>query len=412
MKILIRKPSSQEMKHEPIIRSNGKYRTDFEVLFVGDVSLGENYLAAYVLMKKTEFNILEKYGYDYPFQKIKSLLFDSDLVIANLETPLVDIANTPKPSFAYSDASRYKNKQGRFQHWSDIKKAPIYLKKYNILNFSLANNHLLDYGIEGFNQTLESLRENGIRFFGAGYNRRQADRPFIENIVVGNHRFKLVVFSSFEYRKGYDEDFSFYASISKSGVNPLSLRRVAQNIMKIRKNNNNAYIVVYPHWGGARNYGWKTDSQTRIAHKLIDAGADIIIAHGPHNLQQIEYYRGKLIIYSTGNFMFMSLGKYNEHNAPPFSLAVKLIFREYKNSAINNAEVIAASNNQINRYIKLYPILSDNRLQNFQTRFVDQKEFEIVCDLLINKNYAWKPSEQNYKLGMDNIGRFIELPLQ
>ena len=155
MKILIRKPSSQEMKHEPIIRSNGKYRTDFQVLLVGDFSFAENYVIRHTFKKAIGYNYLKKYGYDYPFENIKSILFESDLVIANLETPLLDIANTPKPSFSFSGDNRFRGKQGVFQHWSDVKIAPTYLKKYNITNVSLANNHMLDYGTDGFKQTLE-----------------------------------------------------------------------------------------------------------------------------------------------------------------------------------------------------------------------------------------------------------------
>jgi poly-gamma-glutamate capsule biosynthesis protein CapA/YwtB (metallophosphatase superfamily) len=268
---------------------------------------------------------------------------------------------------------------------------------------------MLDYGTDGFKQTLESLRGHGIRFFGAGYDIKQAGRPFIETIPVGNHTFKLVVISAFEYRKGYDEDFSFYASSSKGGVNPLSLRRIAKKIMKIRKDNDNVYIVAYPHWGGARNYGWKTDTQTRMAHKLIDAGVDIVIGHGPHNLQQIEQYKGKCIIYSIGNFVFNSLGNYNRYNAPPFGLAINLLFRDDKNFNATNTKGI--SNNHIKRSMKLYPIRIDTPLIKFQPRVVDQKEFEIVCKLLIDDNYAWKPSEQDFKLGVDNIGQFIELSL-
>jgi poly-gamma-glutamate capsule biosynthesis protein CapA/YwtB (metallophosphatase superfamily) len=406
MKILIRKPPSQEIRDKSIIGYDGNHTTDYKVLFVGDVHAGDNY--RYSVSGKNRIEIIEKYGYDYAFEKIKSLLFDSDLVIANLETPLIDIANTPRPSFSSTDDSRYRKKQGRFLHWSDVKRAPAYLKKYNITNVSLANNHMLDYGIDGFIQTLEGLHKHSIRFFGASYDKKQADRPFIETIVGGNRTFKLVVISAFEYRKEYDKHFSFYASSSKGGVNPLSIRRIANNIRRIREvNNNNVYIVAYPHWGGARSYGWKTDAQTTVAHKLIDAGADIVIGHGPHNLQQIEQYKGKWIIYSIGNFVYISPGQYSRFNAPPFSLAVNLIFKEHKNFTINNKD--AASDNEIIRYMKIYPIVTDNKLTNYQVRVVNQKEFEIVRQILIEKNYAWEPSERNYKLGVDNIGQFIEL---
>jgi poly-gamma-glutamate capsule biosynthesis protein CapA/YwtB (metallophosphatase superfamily) len=408
MKILIRKPLSQEIRANPIIGYDGNHTIDYKVLFVGDVHLGDNY--RYAQTGKKQFYMLEKYGYDYAFEKIKSLLFDSDLVIANLETPLVDIANTPRPAFSFTDDSRYIRKQGRFLHWSDVKRTPAYLKKYNITNVSLANNHMLDYGIDGFTQTLETLHKHSIRFFGAGHDKKQADRPFIETIVGGNRTFKLVVISAFEYRKEYDKHFSFYASSSKGGVNRLSIRRIANNIRKIREDNNNVYIVAYPHWGGARSYGWKTDAQTTVGHKLIDAGADIVIGHGPHNLQQIQQYKGKWIIYGIGNFIHITPGRYERYYAPPFSLALNLIFKEHKNFIINNED--AASDNEIKRYMKIYPIVTDNKLTNYQVRVVNQKEFEIVRQLLIEKNYAWEPSECDYKLGVDNIGQFIELSVR
>jgi len=410
MKIFITK-TSVKPTITPTIKYDTNHDEQFKVLFVGDTHYGENYAIHRPNRKRRKgYNVLEKYGYDYPFEKIKSVLFASDLAIANLETPLIDIANTPRCSFSFSASNRYRTKKhGYWLHWSHAKITPTFLKKYNLTNLSLANNHMLDYGREGLKQTLQSLYEHGIRFFGAGYNGRLAATPYIENIVVGYRTLKLVVISAFEYRKGYADDFSWYASNTKSGVNPLSIKRVAKKIERIRKKDNNVYIVVYPHWGGARNYGWKIDAQTRMGHKLIDAGADIVIGHGPHNLQQIEKYREKWIIYSLGNFMYIARNRYDAWNSAPFSMVVQLIFKDHNDIDINNSEY--ASHNQISRHMKIYPIVTDNPLVHFQTRFVNQKEFEIICKLLIDKNCVWKPSEKDVKLGADKIGRFIEFSL-
>ncbi|HZL24202.1 MAG TPA: CapA family protein [Nitrososphaeraceae archaeon] len=68
------------------------------------------------------------------------------------------------------------------------------MKRYNIVNASLANNHMLDYGLEGLHQTLESLNNYRIRFFGTGYNRKEARAPFIKDLIVGNKTLRLVVF--------------------------------------------------------------------------------------------------------------------------------------------------------------------------------------------------------------------------
>ena len=332
---------------------------------------------------------------------------DTDLIIANLETPLVDISNTPKPTFSFS--SRYNNKHGRFQHWSDVKETPLYLKKYNIVNVSLANNHMLDYGLEGLHQTLESLNNYRIRFFGAGYNRKEARAPFIKDLIVGNKTLRLVVFSAFEYRKAYDEDFSFYASNNKGGVNRLSFTAITKKIKSIRDVDDEVFIVVFPHWGRTRNYGSKTTAQTEMGHKLIDAGADLVIGHGAHNLQQIERYRDHWIIYSLGNFLYNNFGNFNKYNAPPYSLIAKLILEQNNNCDIHELDVF--SSNRITKYLRLYPIVIDNRITSFQTRFVNDKEFEFVYKYLIDNKISWKPSEEDVKTGIDKIGRYIDISL-
>ena len=393
-----------------------KIGNEFGVLFVGDTSFAENYVSEYASRKNIGVNVLEHYGRDYFFEKVKPILLESDLVIANLETPLIDVKNTKKPVFSFS--SRYRNKQGRFQHWSDKVKTVEYLKKYNILNVSLANNHMLDYGIDGLNQTLDILKESGIRFFGAGVNRRQASTPYTKNIFIGRSMVKLVVFSAFEYRKGYDVDFSFYAKDRKGGVNRLSINKIYRKIKKIREEQNNVFIVASPHWGGARNYGWKTNKQTNVGHQLVDAGVDIVIAHGPHNVQQIEEYNGKLILYSIGNFVYNSMGNYNSYNAIPFGLTVKLLFkisdRDYPttHNRQNNANANDDAHfDEIKKTIKIYPIMTDNHDTKFQARLLGEQEFKIVRDLLIDKYSLLQSLKRKAKIGMDKIGHYIELDL-
>ena len=73
-----------------------------------------------------------------------------------------------------------------------------------------------------------------------------------------------------------------------------------------------------------------------MGHKLIDAGADLVIGHGAHNLQQIERYRDHWIIYSLGNFLYNNFGNFNKYNAPPYSLIVKLILEQNNNCDIHD----------------------------------------------------------------------------
>ena len=386
---------------------NNNFNKEFRVVFVGDTTFGDNYIPDYKSKQIVGFNIIKHYGYDYFFEKIKQGLFDAQLVIANLETPLLDIKNTPRPIFPFS--TRYNSKYGRYQHWSNPQITPTYLKKYNITLVSLENNHMLDYGIEGLSQTLESLNNNRIRFFGAGFNRKEARKPFIKRILVGNQNMKLVVFSAFEYRKGYDKDFDFYASSSKGGVNRLSFTAITNKIKKLRDDEENIFIVIFPHWSGTRSYGWKTDSQTEMGHKLIDAGADLVIGHGPHNLQQIEKYKGRWILYSLGNFVYNAINKYTRYNAPPYSMIVKLILSDQKIDNILKREDIP--NVCVKKNLRIYAIVTDNIHTKFQPRFVNEMEFEFVYKCLFNGKYSEKPSEDEVKVGRDQLGRFLELSL-
>ena len=208
-------------------------------------------------------------------------------------------------------------KQGRFLHWSNGANTVEYLKKNNIRIVSLANNHMLDYGKDGFIQTMSILKKGAIRFFGANRNAPRARMPFEKNIFLGNRKLKLVIISAFEDREAYNVDFDFYAGRDKPGVNKLSIKKIKELINNLRQSAlyDEVFVVAFPHWGGRRNYGWRTKSQIKMGHKLIKAGADIVIGTGPHNLQEIEEYQGHLILYSIGNFMYNSLGNYDKYNA-------------------------------------------------------------------------------------------------
>jgi len=150
-----------------------------QILFVGDTSFGENYQT-----RKGRNNILKTKGYHYPLKNFKSLLLQSDLVIANLETPITNLPQSPFPEKGYV-------------HWSDVRKAPKALQEHNITVVSLANNHTLDYGIKGLKQTLLVLAKNNIEWFGAGMNQKEASEPYIKEFKVGKKVFRLAVIAGF-----------------------------------------------------------------------------------------------------------------------------------------------------------------------------------------------------------------------
>ena len=170
--------------------------SEYKILFVGDTSFAESLLEDKT--EKGKKNILEEKGYDYPLQNLKSILLESDFVIANLETQISNLTESPL------------GKQGerkKFLMWTDIEKTPYYLKKYNINSVSLANNHVMDYGKEGLKQTLQILDQNNIEWFGAGLNKTSAARPYIKQIEFGTQNSTIFVFGAFDYVKKYDEKY-------------------------------------------------------------------------------------------------------------------------------------------------------------------------------------------------------------
>jgi len=355
----------------------------YTLLFVGDTYFGEFYQEQNE--EEGKQNILNEKGYDYSFNGIESILLESDFVIANLETAITDMKNSP-----------LENTDKLYFHWSDIEKTPSYLKKYNIGTVSLANNHALDYGQQGLIQTIDVLKQNKIHWFGAGLNESSAANSYSKLFEVGDEKFTLAIIGAFEYRETYDKRYSFYANDETGGVNKLSVDEISEQIKLIKKESkDDVFVVIFPHWGG--NYVWKSQDQTNIGHQLIDAGADLIIGHGAHRLQEIEKYNDKWIVYSLGNFVFNSQGRYQEFDGPPYSLGAQLVLNKTKNG--------------LQKIMKLYPIFSDNQITNYQPRFVDEREFDSVYRAIVDSTPNQDILENYLKKGQDEIGYFIKFPI-
>jgi len=356
---------------------------EFRILFVGDTSFGENYQTRY--KEQGRENILEERGYDYSLQNLESILMRSDLVIANLETPITDMKVSPLAA-----------KEKEPIHWTDVEMAPKYLKKHNIKTVSLANNHAMDYGLAGLEQSLRVLRENDMQSFGAGLDSVSAAKPYLKQFTVGKQVFTVAIIGAFEFRENYEKDFSFYANGNVGGVNKLDIENISIQIKQLKETIPNVFVIVFPHWN--QNYVWKSKVQTELAHQIIDAGADLIIGHGAHMMQEIEKYHGRWIMYSIGNFMFNSEGRYEELNATPFSLAAELLLHE--------------RNETLLKTMRLYPIYSDNQNTNFQPRFLDQDEFENAYELLLESSPTPDMLEKEITMGKDDIGPFIEFLIE
>lgn len=167
---------------------------------------------------------------------------------------------------------------------------------------ALANNHVLDWGYSGLEETLASLEQAGIAFAGAGRNRAEAQRPAVLALAG---RGRVLVYSCGLPSSGIPEEWR--AAEEKPGVFLLpdlsgrSFRRLADRMAAARKSGD--LVVVSIHWGG--NWGFAVSPEQRtFAHRLVDeAGVDLVHGHSSHHPKGLEVYRGKLVIYGCGDLI-------------------------------------------------------------------------------------------------------------
>uniref|UniRef100_UPI00403F4200 CapA family protein n=1 Tax=unclassified Paenibacillus TaxID=185978 RepID=UPI00403F4200 len=241
---------------------------DVTINFVGDIQFSG---------KVAE--LLDKNGYDYPFAKLGRLFKDDDLTIGNLETPIT-LGGTGAADKTYV----YKSSP----------KALAAMASAGFDAVNLANNHILDQGVEGLVDTLTYLKEYGIAHTGAGMNRDEAYAPaYLERKGM---KIALLGFSRVV------PETSWKAEGNRAGVaEAYDSTGAVKAIQEARKKAD--LVIVVAHWGEERVSTPNSD-QTRLAHEFVDAGADLVIGGHPHVLQGLEYYKGKWIAYSTGNFIF------------------------------------------------------------------------------------------------------------
>lgn len=159
---------------------------------------------------------------------------------------------------------------------------------------SLANNHSGDYGPIAFSKMLDLLEHDGMAYFGGGRDIRSAHQPFITE--VKGKRIAIL---------GYNEFFprSFEALDDRAGIAWSDDDFVVYDIKKARADYKADIVIVYPHWGWEYEK-FASPRQQKLAHLMIDAGADAIIGGHPHVTQNFELYKNKPIFYSLGNFVF------------------------------------------------------------------------------------------------------------
>lgn len=159
---------------------------------------------------------------------------------------------------------------------------------------SLANNHALDYGKEALTDTFETLEEAGIPYAGAGETRDRAAQPVYlecQGKTVGLLAASRVI-----------PEISWNVENQQPGMLcTYDSAALTEAIKQARPNCD--FLAVYVHWG-VEKQEHPEEYQRGLAQTYIDAGADLVVGSHPHVPQGIEYYQGKPIVYSLGNFIF------------------------------------------------------------------------------------------------------------
>lgn len=208
------------------------------------------------------------------FSELESLLEDCDLAVGNMETVLTN-SGTPRDDKLCLDGD------------------PCYaevLCQAGVNLMTLANNHCLDFGIQGLLDTQRNLNSAGVGFFGAGMDLIEARRPWITEVNGIRIGFIAACHGSTKP--------AAMAADGTPGVAPLSEQTLLEDIGTLKPQVD--HVIVVLHWGLEYSH-YPTPEQVQLAHSAIDQGASAIIGHHSHSIQGIETYGSGIIAYSLAN---------------------------------------------------------------------------------------------------------------
>lgn len=236
------------------------------LMLVGDIMLSR---AVGEKMKKEN-------NWHWPFLKIADYLEEADLLFGNLEGPI-------------SDKGRNVGSIYSFRADPQVIEG---LKYAGFEILSVANNHLGDWGKEAMEDTFRILKENGIDYVGGGYNEVEAHSPIIKEL----DRNKIAFLAYTDLGSRY-----WMARGNNSGIAWIDKERIQEDIKRAKIQA--GIVIVSIHTG--EEYAIHSNAiQRSLARTAVEAGADLVIGHHPHVIQEIEKHKDSYITYSLGNFVF------------------------------------------------------------------------------------------------------------
>lgn len=247
---------------------------DFTMCFAGDINLDENW-------GTTQYMDSQPNGiYDCISKEMIDAMQSADIMCLNNEFTY-SMGGSPMPNKAYT----FRAKPERVE----------ILHKLGVDAVTMANNHVYDYGKDALLDTFAVLEDAGIPYFGAGRTLEDATEPLY--MEVDGKTVALVAASRAE-----KNIMTPQATDDKPGI--LRCYDTELFLQTIKKAKENAdFCIAFVHWGTEYSYELE-QVQLSTGKEYLDAGADVIIGAHSHCLQGMEYYDGKPIIYSLGNYWF------------------------------------------------------------------------------------------------------------
>lgn len=211
-----------------------------------------------------------------PFEEFATIFAEADYAVGNLECVVATVGTAVEKPFTFRAHPRV---------------LPVLKKHFDLL--SLANNHTGDFGHAAFVQQLKLLKDHKIPFVGGGQDCREARIPHL--VEIKGVRIAVLAYNDFKPR-------TFEAGPDWPGVAWAVDEQVIADVRAARNRHKADIVIPYMHWG------WEgegaNDRQRKLARRMIDNGATLVVGAHPHVTQGAEYYNGKLIVYSLGNFLF------------------------------------------------------------------------------------------------------------
>lgn len=237
------------------------------MLFVGDMMF-DRYVAKKIAAHDNPL---------LPFEKIKTFLQGADFLMGNLEGPISTRGQNQGSIYSF-----------RFEPEGTLRA----LRDTGFDLLTLANNHIFDYGLVAALDTVAALKEAGIASVGFGANDTAANAPVVRTVGDAQVAF-------FAYTEFYGS--SARAGKERAGLSTWERSQMLGAIRAARANEGIDVIVVNLHWG-VEYATQANDFQKQLAHEFVAAGADLVVGHHPHVVQEVEYYspftkgRGPLVV--------------------------------------------------------------------------------------------------------------------